>query len=104
MLDSSLGQGWFAWMESGANGDTYHVGRDKYGAPLRSGDHWTEVLEHFGFRLPAGSVAPPPAFVSVGTVVRRSCDGKTVAHAGSKTMAQRIANALVAYKPGPKGY
>lgn len=60
---------------------------------------WEDALRIAGVELFAVQL-----FVQAGKTVRRKHTNEVIAHAISKTMAQRIANALNSYSPGARGY
>lgn len=94
-----LGPGWIAG-HSASNGvipEYYWVIRNTGIVRLmHTGTSWREAFRKAGVKLPVREEFAAVAF----SVVRGS---KTICHTTSKSMADRIANALNWYTPGPRG-
>jgi hypothetical protein len=67
-----------------------------------SGPTIEDALDAGGFLPPRENNHSPPLFVAVGLNIIQGDNG--IASARSKTMAQRIANALNEYIPGDRGF
>lgn len=94
-----LGRNWVAWIgRSTVLGRLHYLGTQTE-PNIHYGYNWEEAFAKAGVGLP-----PKPRFVGVGKTVRRHGTNEVIAHTLSKTMAQRVANALNEYLPGPKGY
>lgn len=89
-----LGREWYARERGGV----YMLGQVEAGV-VHTGDSWRSVFRQANVHLPTRS-----DFEYKGKNVRARKTNRVVAMCDSNTMAQRVANALNEYQPGPRGY